>query len=197
MHGEVTLVSFGRTRLAALGRAWSRFWFQPRPTTPLEIARIGIGAAVLLHYGLATPYLLDFWGDAGWLPRATALESIEDSWTQSVFFHFTAPWQWIAFHGLFLLCCAAFMLGWRTSWVKWIVLIGQISYAHRNPMLIYGVDKILASLLFILCLAPIGRALSLDRLRAVRAARRINLEAALPPYAGPWTGACTRLMQIQ
>jgi len=98
---------------------------------------------------------------------------------------------------LFLLCCAAFMLGWRTSWVKWIVLIGQISYAQRNPMLIYGVDKILASLLFILCLAPIGRALSLDRLRAVRAARRINLEAALPPYAGPWTGACTRLMQIQ
>jgi predicted DCC family thiol-disulfide oxidoreductase YuxK len=114
-----------------------------------------------------------------------------------VFFYFTAPWQWVVFHGFFLLCCVAFMLGWRTSWVKWIVLIGQISYAYRNPMLIYGVDKILASLLFILCLAPIGRALSLDRVRAVRAAKRIDLEAAPPPYAGPWTGACTRLMQIQ
>ena len=64
------------------------------------------------------------------------------------------------------------MLGWRTSWVKWIVLIGQISYDHRNPMFFYGVDKILAGLLLILCLAPIGRALSLDRVRAVRAAKR-------------------------
>jgi predicted DCC family thiol-disulfide oxidoreductase YuxK len=197
MPGAVTLVQVGRTCLAGVGQAWSRFWFQPRPTTPLEIARIGIGAAVLLHYAAATPYVLDFWGDSGWLPRALALENLESLWTQSVFFHFTAPWQWIAFHGVFLLCSAAFMLGWRTPWVKWIVLIGQISYAQRNPMLIYGVDKILASLLFILCLAPVGRALSLDWLRAVRAAKRIDLAAVPPPFASPWTGACTRLMQIQ
>jgi predicted DCC family thiol-disulfide oxidoreductase YuxK len=116
---------------------------------------------------------------------------------QSVFFYFTAPWHWTAFHAFFLLCCTAFMLGWRTSWVKWIVLVGQISYDHRDPMLIYGVDKILASLLLILCLAPIGRALSLDRVRAVRAAKRGSLDAMPPRYASAWAGACTRLMQIQ
>jgi predicted DCC family thiol-disulfide oxidoreductase YuxK len=196
MSEPVTLARF-REPFAALGRAWSRFWFQERPTSPLELARIGIGAALLLHYGMATPYLFDFWGDPGWMPRDLALENIDDAWTQSVFFYFTAPWQLTAFHVLFLLCCTAFMLGWRTSWVKWIVLIGQISYDHRNPILIYGVDKILASLLFILCLAPIGRALSLDRVRAVRAVKRSNLEAMPPPYASPWVGACTRLMQIQ
>ena len=81
--------------------------------------------------------------------------------------------------------------------MKWIVLIGQISYDYRNPMFPYGVDRIIACLLFILCLAPIGRAMSLDRVRAVRAAKRKNLEATLPPYASPWAGACTRLMQIQ
>jgi Vitamin K-dependent gamma-carboxylase len=196
MPGPVTLAHL-RESFAAIGRAWSQFWFQERPTAPLELARIGIGAALLLHYGMATPYLLDFWGDAGWMPRDLAFENINDSWTQSVFFYFTAPSQWIAFHIFFLLCCTAFMLGWRTSWVKWIVLIGQISYDHRNPMLIYGVDKILAALLFILCLAPIGRALSLDRLRAIRAAKRLGLEVMPPPYASPWAGACTRLMQIQ
>jgi predicted DCC family thiol-disulfide oxidoreductase YuxK len=196
MPGAVTLALL-RERLATLGRAWSRFWFQERPTSPLELARIGIGAAVLLHYALATPYLLDFWGDAGWMPRDQALENADDIWTQSVFFYFSAPWQWTAFHALFLLCCAAFMLGWRTSWVKWIVLVGQISYDHRDPMLIYGVDKILASLLFILCLAPVGRALSLDRVRAVRAAKRVSLDAMPPPYSSAWAGACTRLMQIQ
>ena len=186
----------GRKTFAALGQSWARFWFQSRPTSPLELARIGIGASLLLNYGMATPYLLDFWGDDGWMPLDVVFEDI-DSWTQSVFFYFWDPSQWYVFHGVFLLCCAAFMLGWRTSWVKWIVLIGQISYAHRNPMLIYGVDKILASLLLILCLAPIGRAISLDRVRAVRATKLGNLEAKLPPFTSPWAGACTRLMQIQ
>jgi len=182
--------------LAALGRSWSRIWFQDRSTSPLELARMGIGAALLLHYGMATPYLFTFWGDAGWMPRDLVLENI-DFWTQSVFFYFSAPWQWIAFHFLFLVSCTALMIGWRTSWVKWIVLVGQISYEIRNPALFYGVDKILAGLLLILCLAPIGRAMSLDRVRAVRAAKRGRLKAKLPPYTSAWAGACTRLMQIQ
>ena len=182
---------------AALDRAWSQFWFHSSSTSPLEIARMGIGAALLLHYSLATPYLFDFWGDGGLIPRELALKDVSDPWLQSVFFYFTAPWQWVAFHAVFLLCCAAFMLGWRTSWVKWVVLVGQVSYDYGNPILSYGVDKILACLLFILCLAPIGYALSLDRVRVVRAAKLKNLETVLPPYSSPWAGACTRLMQIQ
>jgi predicted DCC family thiol-disulfide oxidoreductase YuxK len=192
----MTFQSFVRERLAALGEVWSQIWFQPKPTTPLELIRIGVGAALLLHYGAATPYLFDFWGDTGLMPRAIVLGDA-DPWTQSVFFYFTAPWQWIAFHALFLVCCAAFMAGWRTSWVKWVVLAGQISYDHRNPAMTYGVDWILASLLFILCLAPTGRAMSLDRVRELREVKRGNLCATLPLYCSPWTGACTRLIQIQ
>ena len=158
---------------------------------------MGVGAALLINYSLATPYLFLFWGDAGWMPRVLLFDGTTDPWAQSVFFYFTAPWQWVAFHGFFLLCCAALMLGWRASWVKWVVLVGQISYAYRDPILVYGVDKILISLLFILCLAPIGRALSLDRVRAVHAAKRGNLEATLPRYSSPWAGVCIRMMQIQ
>ena len=191
-----TFPRFGRAMLAALDRTWSRIWFQNSSTSPLEIARIGIGAALLLHYGLAIPYLSTFWGDAGWMPRDLVFDGF-NSWTQSVFFYFSAPWQLVAFHALFLFCCAAFMVGWRTAWVKWIVLIGQISYEVRNPGLFYGVDKILAGLLFILCFAPIGHAMSLDRVRTVRAAKRSRLMARPPRYTSPWAGACTRLMQIQ
>jgi predicted DCC family thiol-disulfide oxidoreductase YuxK len=196
MPGPVTLTRFAHDTFAALGRAWSQVWFQDNSTSPLELVRIGIGAALLLHYAQATPLLFDLWGDAGWMPREAVLK-IRDPWTQSVFFYFDAPWQWVAFHGFFLLCCAAFMVGWRTSWVKWIVLVGQISYDYRNPMLTYGVDWIVASLLFILCVAPVGRALSLDRVRAVRAAKLKDLNARLPPYGHAWVGACTRLMQVQ
>jgi predicted DCC family thiol-disulfide oxidoreductase YuxK len=186
-----------QTMSAPLSRLWSRVWFQDRPTSPLEIARIGIGAGLLLHYVLASPYLFTFWGDDGWLPRALLTEDPLDPWTQSVLFYFNAPWQWIAFHAFFLFCCAAFMLGWRTSWVKWFVLIGQLSYDNRNQDMGYGVDQILPCLLLILCFAPIGRAISLDRVREVRLAKRKNLRADPSPFSSPWAGACTRLMQIQ
>jgi predicted DCC family thiol-disulfide oxidoreductase YuxK len=196
MPALMKLARFGREALAAVGRTWSQIWFQSRPTSPLELTRMGVGAALLLNYSLAAPYLFDFWGDDGRMPRALAMQDISPL-TQSVFFYFNAPWQWVAFHALFLLCCAALVVGWRTSWVKWIVLVGQISYQHRDQNLTYGVDHILACLLLILCVAPIGRAMSLDRVRAVRAVKRLNLEGTLPPYSSPWAGACTRLMQIQ
>jgi predicted DCC family thiol-disulfide oxidoreductase YuxK len=190
------LLSAGRDALAALARIWSRVWFQIKPTTPLEIARIGIGAALLVNYTLATPHLFEFWGESGWMPGAHATKDA-DPWTQSIFYYFSAQWQLAAFHVLFLLCCAALVVGWRTSWVKWIVLVGEISYCSRNWVLVYGVDQILCWLLLVLCVAPIGRAVSLDRVRAVRTAKRLNLEFAVPQYRSAWTGACTRLVQIQ
>jgi predicted DCC family thiol-disulfide oxidoreductase YuxK len=187
----------GVTSFPAL-RAWLRFWLQDKSTSPLEIARIGVGAAMLLHYGLASPHLFTFWGDSGWLPRAMLVQrQVADPWVQSVFFYFTASWQWVAFHALFLFWCAALAAGWRTSWVKWLVLIGHISYDNRNPFMVYGVHAILACLLLIMCFAPIGRALSLDRVREVWSAKCKNLAADPPAFTSPWAFACTRLMQIQ
>src|SRR5262249_55903279 len=87
-----------RRSLAAIGRVWPRIWFQPSPPPPLEIARIGIGSAVFIHYAMATPFLFVFWGDSGWLPTDTALLYVNGPWMQSVHFYFTAPWQWAAFH---------------------------------------------------------------------------------------------------
>jgi predicted DCC family thiol-disulfide oxidoreductase YuxK len=197
-----TLVRLIRGAFAALDQAWSRLWFQSSPTAPLELSRIGIGALLLVQYGLATPYLLEFWGDTGWMTRAILAEYLNESWVQppfaqSVFFYLTASWQLVVFHIFFLLCCLAFMLGWRTSWVKWVVLVGKISYDYRNPAFLYGADSILCSVLLVLCLAPVGCALSLDRVRAVRAAKRKNLKATLPPYTSPWAGACILLVQFQ
>jgi predicted DCC family thiol-disulfide oxidoreductase YuxK len=195
MSGAVRYAA--RALSAALADMWERIFFQNRSTLPLELTRIGIGAALVLNYGLATPYLYDFWGESAWMPLLIASQYAHDPWMQSVLFYLTAPWQLLAWHVVFLFSCVAFMVGWRTSWVKWIVLAGEISYAHRNLALVYGVDRIICSLLFILCLAPIGRALSLDRVREVRAAKRSDLEAVPWSYTSIWAGACTRLIQIQ
>ena len=111
----------GPVALASLGPTWSRIWFLDRPTTPLEVVRIGIGGALLFNYSVAIPHFFTFWGHADWLQRAGAVETPADPWVQSVFFHFTAPWQGVVFHALFLLACAALTVGWRTTWVKWLV----------------------------------------------------------------------------
>jgi predicted DCC family thiol-disulfide oxidoreductase YuxK len=192
-----TPLRLGREALLPFGQAWSWLWFQNSNTMPLEVVRIGIGAAVLFHFGMATPFVLDLWSDNGWMPPDAAREYLDGPWLQSVFFFFSAPWQWIAFHALFLFCAAALTVGWRTSLVKWVVLLGQISYDYRNLSVVYGADSVIACLLVILCLAPVGRATSLDRVRAVRAAKRKNLAAMPPAYVSPWAGACTRLMQLQ
>jgi predicted DCC family thiol-disulfide oxidoreductase YuxK len=197
MLREVTPETLPGRAWAGLNGLWSRIWFQDQATTPLEFTRIGVGLALLAHYGMASPYLFTFWGDAGWLPRDLLDMRLFNPWKQSALFYFTAPWQWIAFHAVFLFCAAALMLGWRTGWVKWFVLVGHISYDHRNPEMTYGVHAILASLLLILCFAPIGRAISLDRVREVRRAKRKELAAHPPQYTSPWAFACTRLMQIQ
>ena len=197
MSKLATLSRIGRNANAAFALAWSRLWFQSSPTTPLEIMRIGIGAALLVHYALLSPQLFLFWGNNGFVPLDLAYQNADDVWTQSAFFYLWAPWQWVALHGLFLLGCCAFVLGWHTAWAKWVVLIGQISYASRNPLIVDGIDNILSALLLILCLAPIGKALSLDRVRAVRTAKLATLETTLPRHASPWAGACIRLIQIQ
>ena len=193
--GLTAVAALVRECFAAVHYAWCQLWFQNTSTMPLEIGRIGIGALLLIHYSWATPRLFEFWTDAGWMPLWVAMRWNNPG--QSIFFYFAAPWQLFSFHIFFLLCCVAFMVGWRTSWVKWVLYIGKLSYDYRNQVLPYGADLVLCCLLLIFCLAPVGRAMSLDRVRAVRAAKRGNLAATVPPYTSPWAGACIRLVQIQ
>ena len=197
MPRAVTYVCRMRRVLAVLADTWTHVWFQERSTLPLELSRIGIGAALLVNYSLATPYLFYFWGESAWIPNATISNYVNYPWMQSIFHCLTSPWKSSIFHAILLLSSAAFMVGWRTSWVKWIVFIGEVSYDQRNIVLVYGANQILCSLLFILCLAPIGRALSLDRVREVREAKHKDADAKLLPNYSVWAGACVRLMQIQ
>ena len=91
MPAATALANCARNLLAALAGAWERIWFQERSTVPLELARIGIGAALLENYGLATPHIFELWGEAGWMPQAVAAQYVDDPWVQSIFFYFTAP----------------------------------------------------------------------------------------------------------
>lgn len=177
---------------------WMRIWFQEQTTTPLEIIRIGIAAILFINYGLFSgEEILELYGDAGMISKESLMPYIEDPWLQSLLYYISEPWQLMAFYSLFLFSCLMLVLGWHTSFFKWIVFIGHLSFTYRNPAATYGVDAITISILLILCLAPIGKALSLDRVRKVRKAKYRGLETQLPLPTSRWGFACTRLIQIQ
>lgn len=181
----------------ALATSRLNLWFRPEPTIPLDLIRIGVGSALLLAYGLTSDHLLDLFSDQGWISRTAQSTETSSPWMPSVLLYLTAPWQWIAFHAFFLAATAAFTIGWRTAWLKWVVLLSHVSYLNRNPALTYGVDDLLASLLFLLCLGPVGRTLSLDRLLALRKASRTDQTARPEPDPSAWGVACQRLIQLQ
>ena len=185
------------SQLARWNDNWRRLWFQERTTLPLEIIRMGLGLVFLATYGSLSSELFALYGDGGWIARSAIEDTIANPLMQSVFFYFNAPWQWTALHIAFLGACFAFAVGWRTNWVKWLVLIGHLSYINRNPAILYGIDGIASQLLIVLCAMPIGRALSLDRVRAVRRAKHANLLAAPPPATSAWAFAGMRLIQLQ
>lgn len=175
---------------------WNRLWFQPRNTLPLEIVRIGVALSMLLAYVGITPELQHFYSNQGWLPVADLAPMVEGQWRFSVLYYLDDRWLGV-FHGAFLFAIVALLTGWRVSFFKWLVLIGHLSYVQRNPAITYGVDSSLSSLLLILCLAPVGSALSLDRVRRVRRIKKQDLGAAPALPLSPWGFACTRLIQIQ
>ena len=71
MSTHVTIARFIAGIWTGLIQGWTRFWFESAPTTPLELARIGVGGALLINYGMATPHLRTFWGSGEWVPLAS------------------------------------------------------------------------------------------------------------------------------
>ncbi|WFB37785.1 HTTM domain-containing protein [Kiritimatiellota bacterium B12222] len=172
--------------LHKLWSSWDTFWFSPMETTVLDLIRIGLGMALLWNYAVFTPELNYFYGVNGVIPLE-ALQTLRenDPWLHSYLYAFPNDLSLRIFHSLLLVCLSAFTLGWKTSWVKWFVFIGHVSFLHRNPSIYYGADNIASSLLFILCLSPIGKTLSLDARRS--------------PPAKPQARAtvCIRFIQLQ
>jgi hypothetical protein len=139
--------------------------------------RAGTGLAFLPAYAPLTGRLTELYADGGLVPAAGA-----SAWRFSLLDYAGAPWQVLGLHAVLLAAAAALAAGVATVPAKWLVLLGHLSYVHRNPGLRYGIDGALAALIVVLCVAPVGRAL---RLGAPRGGR------------SEWASACLRLLQIQ
>ncbi len=184
------------TLMRRIAERWQCLWFQSETSFNLDVIRMGLGFCMLFAYAGLTPYVGELYSDQGWISDQAVYLYRDHPWFQSLFFYLPDQYQ-LAAHWVFLVSCLLFAVGWKTRYVKWLVLVFQISYAYRNPLITYGVDSILCSVLFILCLAPIGHSLSLDRWAELKRAKLQDLHQHPPAYQSIYLFMFRRLVQIQ
>lgn len=167
-----------------LTAAWTRFWFVPQETSTLGVFRIAFGMVTTLWTISLLPDLFSFFGPEGIVPKHPSgslgtwglLQLSNSQGAVAVLF------------GLTLLASVALALGWHSRLAALVVLLGIISFEHRNPVVFNSGDALLRVLAFYCALTPCGDALSLDRLRIAPD----NFWAF--PKRAPWG---MRLIQIQ
>ncbi len=175
------------------GEAWREFWFSPRDPFTLAAIRLLTGMVALGLYLTYLPDLEGWFGPEGLLSRDAVLQ-LRDAKVFSIFDYALTPTSLWTFYWLGAAAIFLFTVGLFTRVTSWLALVAFLSILHRGPAVARPVDDIVAMLMFYLCLAPSGAALSLD---ALLRRRKRTAPADRPIVPISWTATvATRLMQI-
>ena len=157
-------------------RGWDRFWFTPRDVGTLAVMRIGCGAMLLythLAWGLA---FRAFFGQQPWISEDIARDLQESVFAWSHFFVLRDEFTLRAIHLAALFAFALFTLGLYTRASAMVSALAAISYVHRQPGALFGLDQINVLLATYLTISDCGRAFSLDAYFARRSGRTLERE---------------------
>jgi hypothetical protein len=174
----------------SLADGWNEIWFTPTDPSLLGFLRILTGLMLLYTHAVWGMVLGDFFGPAGWLnPQLVhALQRGQ---------HTYSFWWWVPAGGIWpvyvisMTILLMFTVGLWTRLTSILSLVVVISFAHRAPAAMFGLDQINAMLTLYMAIGPSGRALSVDRLLAVR--RSGN---ALPPRPSMGANLALRLINV-
>lgn len=84
----------------------------------------------------------------------------------SLWFHITEPTEMAVTQGVIVVICFCFLIGFCTRLTSVLTWLAALSYIHRAPASLFGVDTMMVILLLYLAIGPCGAALSVDRLIA-------------------------------
>jgi hypothetical protein len=170
-----------------LGRLWSgwqRFWFEPQQTSSLALFRIAFGLLATGWTVSLIPYLFDFYGPAGILPRWPS--DGQGNW--SLLGISNSSVLLVTVFAATLAAAVATTLGFCTRIATVFLWVGIVSFTHRDVFATNSGDGVVRALALFLMLAPAGAALSIDRFREAPG----NFWRF--PLRAPWA---LRLVQIQ
>jgi len=158
--------------LKSMNRAlqrWNEFWFIPGDAATLGVIRILLGLCLLWHYACGFS-AADFIGPDAWvgLDPSHGTDVLEIAKADGR----NAPslWIWVTSetgvqwtYSFFLAAIVFLTIGFVSRVACVTVLLGHLSFAHRCPQVVYGIDYVLSSLLLYLIIAPAGAEFSVDR----------------------------------
>lgn len=187
------LRSYFRDLFQTTAAGWNRFWFTPADPATLGLLRILAGAMILYTHAVWTLDLTAFLGRESWLNRDVVTLMQRGGWQWSYLWWCESPAVLWSTHFIALGICLMFTLGLWTRVTSVLTCFITLSYAHRTPDALYGLDQINGFLSLYLALGPSGAAYSVDRWLLAR-----KTAGALPP-ARPTISAniATRLIQWQ
>jgi uncharacterized membrane protein YphA (DoxX/SURF4 family) len=181
------VATFART----VAGGWNTFWYTPADPALLGIIRILVGSMLLYTHGVWGLALDDFFGPDGWISPELVDLVLKDQYTYSLWWLVPPRWMWPAYVAA-MVVLFLFTIGFWTRITSVLALAVVISFAHRVPEALFGLDKISQVLTFYMAVGPSGAALSVDRWLA----RRKPSSGPSPPRARASANFTLRLIQI-
>lgn len=119
----------------------------------------------------------------------------------SLWFHVTDPYWMNVAHFSIIGIMFLFTIGFCTRITSVLTWLSALSYIHRSPTTVFGMDAIMSVMLFYLMIGPSGAALSVDRLISRywltwRSLRRHRPAPALRPQPLVMANVALRLLQV-
>lgn len=175
------IVSYLKELYRGVVEGWDRFWFTAIDPATLGIIRI-LSGTMLFYTHLV--WSIDLWGFMGDNGRFSP-ELVSRFHDHSPFAWSYLPWidhSEALLWGVHLLGLVVILLHTCGLWSRWtsiLAFIVAVSYVHRAPGALFGLDQINVMLAMYLMLGGAGGAYSLDRWLAER--RRHPKSPPLPP----------------
>jgi len=191
------ITAYFRELTKAIGDGWDRFWFTPSDPATLCAIRIPAGLMLLYTHLVWSIDFMGFFGSDGRLSPSFArgfhqrFESGTDfAWSH--FFWIESPAVLWTLHVLALIIFAMLALGLCTRVVAVLALLVTLSYVHRVPGALFGLDQINVMLALYLAIGPSGSRYSLDAIWA----RRRNKQNADDVPPSTMANVAIRLLQL-
>jgi len=188
------LTAYFRELATNLRQGWNRFWFTPQDPATLAVVRIAAGAMLFYTHLVWVMNSDAFFGPESWLSRQTVATTspIGSYWTPLWLAESTGT-LWV-FHAFTLLACASLTLGFQTRIASVCAWIVTVSYAHRLPTALYGLDQINGFLSMYLMLGDSGARYSIDAFLHKRKFADSAVLSNVRPTVG--TNIAVRLIQV-
>ncbi len=169
-------------------KGWDRFWFTPRDPNTLALLRLLAGLVVFYTHAVWACDFAGFFGPHARVSRAFALAFHESAWAWSHFFWIDSRPVLHAIHIAAVIVTLLFAIGLWTRWTSVLTFLICISYVHRAPGALFGLDQVNCFLTMYLMLSRCGDAYSCDSYFRNRQGRG--------PIPATRNNIATRLIQI-